>query len=163
MSDSEKLAPLPTDVVLDTCVIVDLLIQERPRHETAKLLAAMLGASGCTVFIPAHAWFEIVSALLAEHHRKGAPQTFVGRRSNLLPFNNVIVAIDEAFVTTLLIEPLLDGVLIDVAGGDMIFAALALKHGMTLISEDEKLLKRAKKVGVSAVDVETYMRQRGSR
>ncbi len=146
----------PEDVVLDTCVLVDLLIDERPRHALAKKLAEALASSNRNVFIPAHAYFEFVAAILCERRQLGAPPTLVGKRSALLPFSNVVVSIDDAFVTDYLAATM--DKLMDVRGGaDMIFVAIAARHGIRLISEDERMIAAAQKAGVRATNIATYM------
>ncbi len=159
MYENEQVPVSPSDIVMDTCVIFDLLFSERERHADAKKLAELLCKASRHAIIPAHAFFEIVSALAAEKRRRQAPLTAVGSRTALLPFPNTVVSIDLAFVNDYLIAPLASGRFINVSGADMIFVAIALKHGLTLISEDEPLRKRAKDSGVSAMSVSEYIDQ----
>lgn len=151
----------PADcVVLDTCVVGDLLFHERPRHESAVKLAAVLGETKRTALIPAHAYFELVCLAGSERRRaNNTPLTAVGKRSALLPFEHTVVAIDLNFVQHYLLDLAASApALFEVRGGaDMIFAAIALRHGAVLISEDAALLRTALASGVDAVDIQTYL------
>ena len=155
----EQVEVSPADVVIDTCILMDILFAERPRHARAMDLAALLAASKRNVFIPAHAYFELVSAIASEHRRRVAPLTLVGSRSALLPFTTVVVSIDLNFVNDYLISSLAAGQFANVSGGDMIFVVIALKYKLVLLSEDAPLRVRAQRVGVDAMDADTYISQ----
>lgn len=158
---NEQIEISSADVVVDTCILIDMLFSERPRHARAKKLADVLAASKCHILIPAHAYFELVSAVASERRRRGSPLTVVGSRSALLPPGTVVVSIDLSFVNDYLISALTDGHFIDVSGGDMIFAVVALKHSLPLISEDARLRTGAQKLGLDAIDIDTYLSRSG--
>lgn len=155
---NEQVQVSPGDVVLDTCVLMDILFAERARHDRARELADVLRRSGRTAYIPAHAYFELVSAVACEKRRnRNVPLTATGARDNLLPFRTVIVAVDLQFVDDYLVTLLRNKRPVDVSGADMIFAVVALKHNLVLISEERKLRGKAKEAGVEALGAEEYL------
>jgi len=134
------------DVVLDTSVLMDCLFLDRPGHTQAVNLAKVLKGEKSTVFIPAHYYFELVSGVLCEKRvRKQALS--LGEFKRQLPFEPFIVTIDERFVIDYLIRPVADGNVIDLKGGDMIFAALALGLQIPFITEDRKARNKVREIG----------------
>src|SRR5688500_887924 len=128
----EQFAPRDNDVVLDTSVLMDCLFEDRAGHENAVRMACELAPQYVTAFVPAHSFFELVSAVSC-HRRVDQKPLALGALGKALPFEWVIVTIDLAFVQEYLIAPAAAGVLIDLKGGDMIFVALAFRHNLTLM------------------------------
>ena len=136
---------------------MDLLFVDRPRHGDAQALARHLVASRRRALIPAHAYFEIVSAVLAERNNRKQPLTLVGKRDALFPFETVVVSIDLNFVEEYLTAALAQGIVIDIGGSDMIFGAIALKHKLVLVTEDGRLAKRAAAARIVVSDTKTFV------
>lgn len=157
MASIEQIPVNPHDVVMDTCILMDLLFAHRPAHLQAKRLAEVLNASQCTVFLPAHSYFELVSAMACQKRHSLNTPVLVGKREELLPFHTVVVSIDLQFVEDYLIWAAREGHVIDLKGGDMIFVALALRQKIALLSEDEKLRKAARKHDVAAFGIDEYL------
>jgi predicted nucleic acid-binding protein len=144
------------DVVLDTSVLMDCFFLDRPEHAQAVELARVLEKAGSTVFIPAHYYFELVSAVLCENRvRKQA--LALGEFKLELPLKTFIVTIDERFVINYLIRPAMSGKVIDLKGGDMIFAAIALGLEIPLITEDRKVRSKVRQLGARAFTVREYL------
>lgn len=159
---NEALEVRASDIVLDTNVLTDLLFAERPGHALAVELSALLHATGTRALMPIHVVFEFISAVACERRRHGAPLTLVGRRQNLIPFEIALVVLDLQFLDECLLAPMRAGTLIDVSGGDMIFAAIALRYQLMLVSSDKELRQKASDKGIVALDVSDYMaRARG--
>jgi len=155
-SQNKQTVTRPIDVVLDTSVLMNCLFSDRPQHTEAVQLAKYLGMLGSIAFVPAHAYFELVSAAACHKRVDGKPLT-LGSFKKMLPFGWFVVAIDLAFVNEYLITPAAAGILIDLKGGDMIFVALALRHQLTLITEDVKMMRVARQVGVPAMRITEYL------
>lgn len=121
-------------------------------------LTEHLAAKNRTVFIPAHCYFELVSAVLCEfnNERKLLP---IGKFKSSLPFQTFIVTIDERFTMDYLVAPANQGKIIDLKGGDMIFVAIALGLAITLITEDRRMGKKAKQLGFIALSISEYLAQ----
>jgi predicted nucleic acid-binding protein len=144
-------------VIVDTCVLADCLFKERPRHSLALGLVEELKHRSCTVVVPAHSFFELISVALSEKHRRGTPLSLSSFGKDLsVPIE--MVAIDLPFIQSYLIEPAGSGIIIEGGGADAIFISIALKRGLPLISEDDKMLKRARAVGVSGHTIHEFLR-----
>lgn len=154
----ETISPQPGDVVLDTSVLMDCMFAERPRHGRAQDLVAWLAQTRRRVFIPAHSYFELMSAILCEYRRLQKPLT-LGKAGAALPFEFFVVTIGLAFVSEYLLTLTGSGKVVDLKGGDMIFAALALRHGLPLITEDARLAKVTRSHGGDACDVDEYLKR----
>jgi hypothetical protein len=118
-------------------VIMDKLFAERPGHANALRLVAMLRGRGITAFIPAHSLFEIISAVMCHRRVDGKPLTAVGSRADLLGCEGIIVP--------------------DLPGGDMIFVALAIHQEIPIITDDQRMRKKAADARVTAYSVEQYL------
>jgi hypothetical protein len=150
-----------TDVVLDTCILMDLLFAERAGHAAAVRLGEVLRASGVRALIPVHAAFEFLSAAASEVRRRGAPLTLTRKPDDLLPFEVALVVLDLNFLTECLLAPLQAGTFHDVSGGDMIFAVIAHRHDLVLVSADEPLRRKAARTGIVVVSADEYMQRPG--
>ena len=133
-------------IVLDTSVIIDCLLAHRPRHANAVKLANVLRERGEVALIPMNAFFEIVSAVSCDKRTSGAPPK-TGELEEL-PCQQQLIPIDADFLRDYFFDPLNRGQLIDLKGGDMVFVAVALRHDATLITEDVKMGRVARKLGV---------------
>ena len=153
---TEQIVPKPVDVVLDTAVLMDRLFSDRRQYTEAVRLAQRLADLRSTAFIPAHAYFELASAVACQKRVHGKPLT-LGVFKRMLPFEWFVVSINLAFVNEYLISPLADGVFIDLKGGDMIFVALAHRYGLRLITEDSKMLSVARQIGFTAMRISDYL------
>src|ERR1041384_6699201 len=122
-------------VVIDTCVLLDIEFKHRGQHAAALNLARMLKVKDVTALVPAHWFFEFVSAVICEKKRLGAPLEQGVLKSDF-GFPLQMVPIDNTFINDFLAE--FKKRLIDLAGGDLIFAVIALKNGIPLITEDRR-------------------------
>ena len=110
-------------------------------------MARILEVERPTVLVPAHAFFELTSALACEARVRNDPSN-LGELGKQLPFEFVVVPITLQFVDDYLISGLNAGTFVDLTGGDMIFVVLAEKHGLKLITRDKKMAAAAAKIGV---------------
>jgi predicted nucleic acid-binding protein len=143
-------------VVLDTSVIIDSFAPHRPRHASAQRLVHLLKENGHEVLLPAHALLEMTSAIMCEKKRLGVPVKGL-KVDQALPCQLHMIYIDKTFVNDYFLEPLSRGQFIDTAGGDMVFVAVARKHAVPLITEDVKMAKVARAVGVNALTIAEYL------
>lgn len=146
------------DVVLDTSVLMDCMFRERPGHDRAIRLARVLQSEGNAVFIPAHFYYEFVSAVLCELRVREKPLT-MGELKGKIPFRTFVVTIDERFAIDHLVSPFAAGRMINLKGGDMIFAALALGQAIPLITEDRKMLSEVRRLGGGGFTIDEYLGQ----
>lgn len=152
------------DIVLDTSVLMDYLFQDRDRHQVAVELVEVIASDKRMVFIPAHFYFEFISATLCEHRVRQAPLALKNNKdiSRVFPFETCIVSIDIKFVNESFLTLLTAKKFIDLKGGDMIYVTLALSQQITLISEDKKMLDVARKLGTKAMCIEEFLLSRSS-
>jgi predicted nucleic acid-binding protein len=142
-------------VVLDTCVILDCLLENRSRHADAVRLAKALQECGEVALIPMNACFEITSGICCEKRTQGKTPK-LGELEDL-PCKQKLIPIDTDFLRDYFFDPLGRGQLIDLKGGDMILVAMALRHGATLITEDKKMGKVARDLGVRVQSIAEYL------
>ena len=107
-----------------------------------------------------HAMFELVSAIQSDKRSKGAALN-LGEFGKKLPFRFDLISIDYDFFNHYLLDPLSQDQLIGLKAGDMIFVSLASGKKATLISEDERMIKVARSVGVRAVTTDEYLETGG--
>jgi predicted nucleic acid-binding protein len=141
-------------VILDTSVMMDILLKDREAHDEAARLAKHLIERNVPIAMPMHAFFELTSAIMCEKRTHGG--SLVNSAAEVLNENRqlkmVPVPIDLAFV-----NKYATGEAPDLRSGDMIFVVLAKVDGLDLITEDDKMLKEAKRLGVSAYRIAEYL------
>ena len=144
------------DIVIDTCVLIDILISGRSRHDKAILLANKLADDTLKCGIPMHCMFELVSAVRSEFNSKGAPlkSDFIDEK---IPFEFELIPIDDSFLKKYLFETLKKKILVKLKAGDMIFVLLAMRHDAILITEDKPMKKTAESLGLKAVSIKEYL------
>src|SRR5262245_55976008 len=141
-----------SEVVVVSCVWIDMITKDRPRHQVAVELARKPERDHVTVLIPMHAFFEIFTAVSSEARRRGG-SVKVGELDEPFPFPQEYIPIDNAFLAKYAFNPPPSLEVLNVDAGDMIFLAVARKHQCALITEDQKFMKRASAAGVSALGV----------
>jgi hypothetical protein len=83
------------NLVVDTSVLLDILLTNRPRHAKAVRLVPLL--KNRTVHLPMHGMFELSSGLSSEKRKRGIlPYKLLISENN--PLTVKLIAIDEAFV-----------------------------------------------------------------
>jgi predicted nucleic acid-binding protein len=145
-------------IVVDTSVLMDIEFVHRGRHEAGKALAQKLRNEGSLVVVPAHWFFEYLSAVLCEKRRIGAPLA-QGEFKNGPPFLMKMVPIDDVFIKDYLLATINDNI-VDLKSGDMIFALIALKDKLPIITEDRKLHAIASKLGIRAFTIDEYLSEK---
>jgi len=86
----------PMAVVLDTSVIIDALLEHRPRHAIAVKLVAALRDRGEVVLLPMNVVFEITSAVSCEKRIRGTPPKLCVHKE--LPCEIQLIPIDNDFL-----------------------------------------------------------------
>lgn len=145
-----------SEVVVDSCVWIDMIIKDRPRHVAAINLARKLERDKVTVLVPMHAFFEIFTAVSSEARKRGG-SVKLGELDETFPFPQRYIPIDNDFLRQYVFDPLPSPDLFNVDAGDMIFLAVARKHRCALITEDRTFIKRADCLGVKTFDVAKYL------
>ena len=135
-------------LVIDTCVLVDMLISTRPRHERARRLRKEIVERGAVILVPSFAMFELSHALrqdLKLNSGKFAISYGLGPENGLdLEF----VPTDVEFVrSSLALE------LPELRAGDLVFAALAKGRNLTLVTEDKALSLGSREVGINCLSI----------
>ena len=135
--------PVPHAVVVDTSVKVAMLFASEPRHKEALQLFNLLTEAKAQLLQPASATFELLCAV----RRKNAPTNpnKEGQYFESVPLKGTDIFINRAFLVEYMHPDLPYSGL---KSGDLLIFAVAKKHGIPLITEDEKLLKVAKGVGL---------------
>jgi rRNA-processing protein FCF1 len=139
------------EVILDTCVIIDIFEKTRSRHEIAKSLGDFLIEKNVKVVIPIFSLFEIHSAVgeIRNEHGSLLFQNSITKK-RCLPLN--VVSMDDGFF-----QKYYNPALPYTKAGDLILLSMAEKDKLLLITEDVGLLKKAKQVGVSAYTIKEFM------
>jgi predicted nucleic acid-binding protein len=145
-----------SDAVVDSCVWIDMISKDRPRHGAAIDLARKFERDKVTVLVPMHAFFEILTAVSSEARKRGG-SVKVGELGETFPFPQHYIPIDNDFLRQYVFDPLPPPEVLNVDAGDMIFLAVARKRQCPLITEDQKFVKRAVAVGVRALGVAEYL------
>ena len=137
------------DVIVDTCVLLDICLKQRPRHTEAGKLIPLLKKRA--VYLPMHGMFELSSAIQSEGRRRGNLD-FNLTLTEEDPLTLKTITIDQKFLATYLTDdaPRL-------AGGDMIFVAVAKVDNLELITEDNKMYKEAQRLGVKVYRTKEYL------
>ena len=144
-------------IVVDTCVLADFLFVNRDRHADALEACRLLPSVGKKALVPAHGFFELVSAAFSERHRRNA-RLELGRFAKSLPFELEVVDITVDFIESHLRAGLAAaGDDLDSSGGDMIYLTLALMQKIPLLTEDKRLLAKASKLGIAAYTSRSFV------
>lgn len=141
--------------VVDTCVVIDMILPTRSRHDAATRLAFHFWEIGMTFPFPLTALFEVQSALRQEGrevtwNQKDAIQLGPGVTRTPLPL--ALVSVDMDFFNYFF-----DPTLPNVRAGDLIFLCMAAKYSAPLITEDGPLYKEARGAGLQVFRIEEYL------
>jgi predicted nucleic acid-binding protein len=154
-SPSDKLE-FPSDqapkVIVDSCVWVDILISQRPRHIEACRMYDLLLERGYIPTAPMSLHFEIVSALRHEREKEDAKlDAFANtvRRSNTIEV--LCKPIDEAFVARY------SQVDLPRLRGDCIYLAMAIVDELPFVTADERAHRVAKQYGVKSYTIPKFL------
>jgi hypothetical protein len=143
-----------TRVVLDACVMLDMMLAPRPRHAKARKLADLLLAKEISVHCPATVLVEMFAAAAQEFEARGRVPMPAGRPfANVWPFDLFIIPIDQKFVDQFVVP---HGVIPPDAfprGGDLPYLFIALTHDMPLITEDRGLRHVAERLNTAGFAV----------
>ena len=104
-----------------------------------------------------HGFFEITSAIMCEKRLSGGK----GLKGNdsiseNAPIRFIHIPIDLEFVTKYAI-----GEVPDLKSGDMIFVAFARAEGLDLVTQDDKMYKEARRLGVAVYRPDEYLQRLG--
>jgi len=125
------------NAVIDTCVLVDLLMATRKRHDNARKLRKELLRLDVIARVPAFAIFEI------SHDTGGAEGLSIE-----------FVPVDDDFV-----RKYFNFDLPEVRAGDLVFAALAMGEALPLITEDNDFAQKAKLAGIEVFSIDEYQNE----
>ena len=129
-------------VVVDTCVIVDMLVASRPRHKQADLLRRLFSERKIRARIPYFAIFEISHALRQEKRLSEAK--FLADEE--IPAE--LVPVDREFL-----KAYFDETLPEMRAGDLVFASMAHVDKLPLVTEDAGLAKSARAAGIDVKSI----------
>jgi predicted nucleic acid-binding protein len=139
-------------IVLDTCVVVDMFMSTRPRHVQATQLRLALAKAGITARMPSFTLFELSRAIRQEKRLSNGKLIDGPESGEENGLSVDLVPIDEAFV-----HKYLDVNLPEMRAGDLTFAALAKGDRLPLVTEDAPLRKAAKAAGIGVFTIEEYL------
>lgn len=139
-----------TKVVFDTCVLLDIIDEARPRHAAAAKLRDYIKSAGVTVRAPMHALFEISARLKNPDYRRTMKVSKALTKSS--PLDLDFVPIDEAFFQNYYSTDLPY-----LKGGDLIFLALAHKERLPLVTEDGHLWRKSLSIGVAVFSIDEFL------
>jgi predicted nucleic acid-binding protein len=137
-------------LILDSCVLLDILDESRARHGSAAKLRDHILTESITLREPTHCMFEVCARLKNPDYRRGMK---LSRQLTIsAPLSIQLVSIDEKFF-----QDYYSDSLPYLKGGDLIFLALALKDREILITEDGELKKKSCAVGIRAYSIDEYL------
>lgn len=135
-------------VLLDTCVIIDMVDKNQDRAVQGKELYEFLVSNNVGITLLRHSFFEMASVLKnlrLNHKTYNFDDTFK------LEIERVI-DITEEFV-----ESYLDVDLPYTKGADWIFLCFAAKEKIDFITEDDALSKKCKSAGINSFTMKEYI------
>jgi len=134
-------------IIIDTNILVDMILEDRERHQEAYKLYEKLKNEDVFVIIPYSGLFELMTVL----NRKEALKKKLNFPGSFeLYFKPV--PIDDRFF-----DRYYDRNLPYTKTGDMLFLAIAKKKNLPLITEEQKLYNAAKKCGVKVFRIHQFV------
>ena len=155
-SDEQLQEYLSHTVLIDTCVLVDLMVADRPRHTGAIEFYKCVTSLKRRVIIPAHAMFEMRSALTQERMLRNNVQYYTGFTWKR-PLCFQIMPIDLKFLELYQSIPVPD-----LRGGDMVFYVIAKRNGVEFVTEDNEVLLKGKAEGVPVFSLSEFVDKYGN-
>ena len=140
--------------LVDACVILDILLPFRDRHEKASELVKIFIEKKSKCLIPSHAYFEYAVATIV--HWKNDPEEI---KKNPPPSNFPagllieVIDLTKIYVDDLF-EVMLGQPIPDLKSQDLIYFCIARSKSLPLITEDRKLKKTSKNGGLMAYDID---------
>lgn len=147
---SRQCSPKMKKLVIDTCVLLDILDEARPRHPSAAKLRDYVRNGGVTIRTPMHALFEISAQMKNPDYRRTMKMSSALTESSPLCLD--FVPIDESFFQSYYTSELPY-----LKGGDLIFLALAHKEKLPLITEDGLLRKKSASIGIQVYSIDEFL------
>ena len=130
--------------VVDASIVVAWCFDDEKTHITEWMLDQM--AHGTQAVVPSLWAFEIANALLtAERHKR---LTLAESTVFLNQLENFNISVDTAVVPRIFNQVLAEARQWNLTVYDAAYLELALRHGLSLATLDEKLKKAAKAVGI---------------
>jgi hypothetical protein len=148
-----------SDVLIDSCVIIDALLPFRANHKNASTLLRLLARSGTVCHIPSHAYFEFAVACIT--HCKNDAEKLRDHPIDQTAFPNLkleVVALNNAYANELL-RGLSGRPIPDLKSQDLIYFCIARDRDMTLITQDRKLRNTSRKGGIAALHVDEALEE----
>ena len=138
------------NLILDTSVIIDIVLESRPRHPEAIKLGDYIKRNGIFITLPTHALFEIHSAMKLERMNPPTiPSYFFTEDSPL--------RMKQVYITQEFFEKYFSPDLPYMKAADLIFVSMAKVDGIPLITEDLTQYKKAKEGGVKVYRIKEFL------
>ena len=135
--------------VIDTCVIVDMALKNRPRHDIAIKLLKYICSKNMFITIPFTTFWEFSAAIEKERKIHGNLEFDLG---NLHLNLGKPIPIDGDFFVKYHKQSLPY-----LKAGDLILLAISKKDNLPLITEDNQLYDRAKETNVNVFRIAEYL------
>lgn len=138
-------------LVIDSSVLVDMFVEDEPRHAKALKIANYLVEKGIRPMVPMHQLFELYAAIKNIGLVKGSlnlEKSF--QLANPIAFETVDIT--EAFL-----QHYFDPALPYIKAGDLIILSVAKRENANFITEDKKLYKAATNAGVKAYTIDEFI------
>ncbi|MFA4846251.1 MAG: PIN domain-containing protein [Patescibacteria group bacterium] len=139
------------EIILDTCVIIDIFEKTRPRHEKAKKVSDWIIENNVSLVLPITSRFEIDRTLVNIQQQNGILHMQDGitkERPHIIKEYNVDVGFFQKYF---------DPSLPYIKAGDYILMAMAKKDKLPLITEDTTLYNKSKEAGVEVFTEEEFL------
>jgi predicted nucleic acid-binding protein len=149
-----KVASVSPIVVIDTCVILDMFLADRPRHLAAKRLLDCLTRDRTRVVIPFTGLFEGIASLTREEAHRGHLSFDSSQNAMSLEFSPI--PIDEAFFQKYHRQGLPP-----LRTGDLLLFVIAERDRYPLITEDNELYDASKAAHIRVLRIAEYIAQCG--
>jgi predicted nucleic acid-binding protein len=144
-----------TKIVIDTSVILDIMLETRPRHPDAKELCKYIVNAGLKVRMPMHGMFEIMCATVnvkMDAISKGQEVKGTDAVTEEKPLSFDLVPIDTKFLSDYH-----DPSIPYIKASGLIFISLAKHDSAVLITEDAKMYSVAKAANVNVYRIKEFM------
>jgi len=139
-------------IIIDTCVILDIIITSRPRHKMAQKLYNRILKGNVTLQAPFIAKFEISSGWKQEKLESFVKPTKIISLKN--PMKIQFVPIDQNFF-----ERYFDLQIPYSKASDLLFISMAKKENVPLLCEDKKMIKTAKTIKIDVYTIKDLLQK----
>ncbi|MFA4930396.1 MAG: PIN domain-containing protein [Patescibacteria group bacterium] len=139
------------NIVVDTCVLLDIFFKNRSRHSKAKKIGEYAIENNITITVTLFSIFEFSSGSKQERHNGSTEYKGINEK-NALKLN--ALDINQEFF-----RKYFNAKLPYIKAGDCLLLSIAYKDKIPLITEDNHLYKKAKELNLEVYNIGEYIKK----